>query len=275
MDKVRVTGSVADRPKSGRPFIYNEREDRALVRASLQDPLKSTRDIVDDREINHKRAYRGTINTILKTHKVTSRLLPRRMSDLTSDHLKERLMFAKEHLHWDFYDWSLVVFCDESDLLPTKCGSEYVRMKEGQKLVDIAPLRQTPKRDVTIKVWGAVSSLGIGPLVRYQDTMNALKYRDTLEETLFQEYPMIELSRIEEEGPQDQWPTFSFAQDNASSHTSKKVQGWLDENAVNCLTLPPDSSDINIIENLWAYVQSELFEIKDHIHSPDDTWERV
>ena len=100
IDKFKVTGSVADRPKSDRPLIYNEREDRALVRASLQDPLKSTRDIVDDREINPKRACRGTISTILRTHKLTSRLLSRRMSDLTSDYVKERLMFAKEHLHW-------------------------------------------------------------------------------------------------------------------------------------------------------------------------------
>jgi len=36
IDKVRVTGSVAGRPKSGRPLIYNEREDLALVRASFR-----------------------------------------------------------------------------------------------------------------------------------------------------------------------------------------------------------------------------------------------
>jgi len=68
---------------------------------------------------------------------------------------------------------------------------------------------------------------------------------------------------MEEEGVKDQWPSFSFVQDNASSHT------------VNCLTIPSNSPDINIIENLWAYVQNQLFEIKEQISSPEDTWQRV
>ena len=82
--------------------------------------------------------------------------------------------------------------------------------------------------------------------------MDALKYRGILESHLFQEYPMLENSAMELEGPADELPRFNFVQDKSTSHTAKKVQEWMDLNEVNVMDWPANSPDINVIKSVWA-----------------------
>lgn len=273
--KVRVTSSVETLNKSGRPPNYNEREQRAIVRACLKEPTTSIRELVEEEDINPKGASRQTISRILSSHKVFTRVLSKQMSRLTKDQVKARRNFAEHYLHWDFYDWQLVIFSDEADLIPTKCGKKYVRLKEGQSLVDVVPPKEKAEKLITIKVWGAISSLGVGPLVRYEGTMKASKYLDILIRHLFQAYPMLEGSIMEEEGSEDALPPWSFVQDNARPHTAKIIQKWSDNNQVNFLEWPSNSPDLNIIENVWAYVQDKLYDIQDELISQEETWQRV
>ena len=42
-----------------------------------------------------------------------------------------------------------------------------------------------------------------------------------------------------------------FMQDNDPKHTSKRVGAWLEEQNINWWHTPPESPDINPIENLW------------------------
>lgn len=273
--KEKAMGSVEDLPKSGRPPIYNERETRNIVRASLKDRSASIRDISENPEINPKEASYGTVRNVLLSHRVVSRVLPKRMADLTSKHIAERKRFADEHLNWDAFDWELVIFSDEADLFPTKCGKEYIRLREGESLVDVVPVKDVAQKPITVKVWGTISSNGVGTLVRYNNTMNSLKYRDTLNEYLFQDYPMLLNSRMEEEDSPDQLPSFIFMQDKSSSHTAKIIRRWGDENEVNLMKWPSNSPDLNIIENVWAYVQDRLYDVREQLNSPEDIWQKA
>jgi hypothetical protein len=42
--------------------------------------------------------------------------------------------------------------------------------------------------------------------------------------------------------------------DNNPKHTSKATQAWLEGNKISTLNWPANSSDMNIMENLWAYL---------------------
>ena len=56
--------------------------------------------------------------------------------------------------------------------------------------------------------------------------------------------------------------SFRFMQDNDPKHTSARVGDWLDNHRVNWWKTPPESPDLNPIENLWhemkEYIRREI-----------------
>ena len=273
--KEKAYGSVETLDKSGRPSIYDQREERILVNAIMKEPTKSIRDIADDPLLNPKGASKTTINDVLLNNKVTSRVLPKRLPDLTKKHVAKRKKFSKDHLNWDTSDWELVIFSDESDLFPVKCGRQFVHLRENQTIMDIIPITLERQKELTIKVWGAISFDGVGPLVRYEDSMNGIKYRNILTNHLLPTYPWLESSMMEEEPLEDELPTFKFVHDKSSVHTSNLITGFMNDNAVYSLDWPPNSPDINIIENVWSYIKDELYKVSERLNCANDTWEKT
>lgn len=51
---------------------------------------------------------------------------------------------------------------------------------------------------------------------------------------------------------------FVFQHDNDPKHTARSVKIWLEGNVSNVLEWPPQSPDINPIENLWDYLDRQI-----------------
>ena len=73
----------------------------------------------------------------------------------------------------------------------------------------------------------------------FEGKMNAPLFVQILDRTLL---PFLE-ERLSE--------GHRFMQDNDPKHTSKLAKSFMDNNGVNWFKTPPESPDLNPIENLW------------------------
>lgn len=114
-------------------------------------------------------------------------------------------------------------------------------------------------------VWGCITSKGVGPLIKIDGIMRKEDYLKILQDNL----PVaIKKSRIRAE-------KIIFQQDNDPKHTSKIVKKWLDEQRFDILPWPPQSPDMNPIENFWSHLKRQLGTYEQAPKSMRELWERV
>jgi len=125
----------------------------------------------------------------------------------------KRVAFAELYLDRNSDFFEKIIFSDESDLFPQKCGRLFVRkFKKEQICLDYAlPLRHDPR---TIKVWGMISFSGVGPLVLYDGTIDGERYLEFLETYLLEAYQLLR-------GTRSRKGELLWQQDNAPAHNAK------------------------------------------------------
>ena len=178
LKRLKESGSVDDRPLSGRPRLSSARDDRELVRFSLRKRRLTSTQL--------KREWNETSLVSCSSRTVRRRLddaglygrVARKKPLLTDRHKTIRLNWAKEHNDWSVDDWYRVIWSDESKFnLFGSDGRVYVRRKAGE---DFLPecIQQTMKfGGGNVMMWGCVSGEGVGPLVRVEGRLNGDGYK--------------------------------------------------------------------------------------------------
>lgn len=65
---------------------------------------------------------------------------------------------------------------------------------------------------------------------------------------------------------------FIFMDDNSSVHKAGIAGIWKDEKGIKSLNWPSKSPDLNILENIRAYLCNELYKRKKRLHTRTDVW---
>ena len=153
---------------------------------------------------------------------------------------EKRLEWARDHLQDTFDD---VIWSDETSV-QLEAHRRFCYRKEGMK----PKPKPRPKHPIKVHVWAGISKKGPTNVCIFEGKMDALLFCQILQRTL--------LPYIQEKFPSPS--THRFMQDNDPKHCSRYAQRFYEENGVNWWRTPPESPDLNPIENVWHELKEYL-----------------
>ena len=252
--------------KSGRKELFQSKTKQLIIRLFKNKELKTLPEAVIfckknfDLKISTETIRKILLSANIKCHKKIKK------PHLTKKHIKNRKKFAKSKSKWSFFDWSKIIFSDESKF--NLHGSDGI---SNVWCCDEDLLKQENIQSIkkfgggSVMVWGCITSQGVGKLLRIESTINSKDYCKILLNGLIPTMLKYNLSTSNS----------IFQQDNASCHASRETQDWLRINNIPTLEWPANSPDMNPIENVWAYLDKKVRKNNASFTDPDLLWKEL
>ena len=242
----REEGTLANRPRRGRPHVTTRQQDEQIIAAAINDPLKTSVSITQEL---HLPCTPQTTRQRLKNHGIRCHV-PAVKEELKEWHRDTRLGFALQHLVYDIDYWKNVIFSDETYFTSIESRAMHVWRRIGTRY-DARNIQERARSGrVGVSYWGWMSSYGSGELVRVDGTLNGREYIQILENVML---PTVRAMMIPEPEP------FIFVQDKSRIHTSHVVTEWFRRHPeIQVMDWPVKGCDMNPIENLWGIMKKEI-----------------
>jgi transposase len=162
--KYKRTGTVFDKPRSGRPRKTSITDDNAIYRLSRKFPKYSQNKLAQ--EIN------AALNNRISKQTIGRRLLDRNLGSYTAAHkplLKredkaKRIKFCKQLLRMSDSQINKIIFSDESNFqVINRCNKVLVRRHQNEKYSDRNIVPRLQGGGGSIGIWACITNQGSGP----------------------------------------------------------------------------------------------------------------
>ena len=223
-------------------------DDKVIIRNSVKDPKKNSKDLQRDMASAGVNISSSTIRRRLLAVGRTARK-PVRKQLLTAAMKTKRLQWARKYAEWTVDEWRKVIFSDEAHFEVHGYRSVVVRRSKGEPL-QAGHIQQAPKHPPKKMFWGSFTSKGPGRLIKVEGMMNSDRYKAILQTRLL---PVLHRDFPDGDG--------IFQQDLAPCHTSKQMCTFFEENGLTTLDWPGNSPDLNPIENLLAIIKKRIAKV--------------
>ena len=164
----------------------------------------------------------------------------------------KRLIWARTHKTWTTVQWGKVMFTDEKKFeLSGNSLRQYVRRRRGKRYKSDCVLPTVKHGGGSLPVWGSITYSGVGHLYKITDNLTAPKYKQM--QILLHHAVPVGKALIDN--------SFVFQHDNDPKHTARVIKKYLENKkrdaSLTVLKWPAQSPDMNIIEQVWTYMEKE------------------
>ena len=216
---INLGSNYGAKKSPGRRKKLTLRERRAIVKAAVDSNYGSKR-ILKELSLNCSPV---TIWTALKEDKNIALAKKKRKPNLKEKHKKDRLEFAKKHMTWTT-ELNSIVWSDEKKFNldgPDGYRCYWHDLSKEEKILSRV------QGGGSVMIWPAFGSKGRTRIVFCKGKMNSEKYIKMLED---------ELLPVGHNLGGENW---TFQQDNAPIHVSKKSKSWFEEKRIRRFEHPP------------------------------------
>jgi transposase len=242
----KVSGSVENIPGRGRHQKLTERDQRHILINLKKDRRSTLKDLAD---IIPSEPSKSMIRRTLHESGIESRIAVKKPF-INRRNRAKRLAFASKYKNLTVDDWKHILWTDESSFEIGK-NSKQVRVwrssSERFHSSCLAPTFKSGRQ--TVMVWGCFMWGKRGPLeILPEGRVNGKKYVNALENVMLDFW----MEQSEEQG------YVVLQEDNAPIHTCKLASKWRESRGIVSLPWPPNSPDLNPIENIWYLLKASI-----------------
>ena len=181
VNKFREEGSTQNVPRKPKERRLNKRDERFILKRVRENPRLSVpqlRPLVEN--VAGKMMSDQTVRRALWKHGYHGRI-PRKRPYVNKVNRRNRLSFAKEHIHKDQEFWDSVIWSDESKInIYGSDGINRVWRKSNKDNDHINTVPTVKHGGGSLMIWGCMSSKGVGTIQFIDGIMDAYVYLDIL-----------------------------------------------------------------------------------------------
>lgn len=261
--RLQTTGNVMDAPRSGRPKALTDRACEHMERLVHDHPGITLKEIV---VMLHEAGHCGrvvspsTIKLALETRcPNVSRVQPLHEEVLTQQQMQSRMEFARRHAARSWKDVLFVDACKFTFASAQRHTRQGVLAYKGKR-----PVVKKGDKHMGLCVYGGVSFKGKTPLVFVTGSSHiapTYKLRNGQRHSGVgvEEYINIMEAHLIPAGRKLHGDKLVYLHDWSGCHNSRAVKSYQCAAGLTVMNdFPSRSPDINIIENVWAWIDPQL-----------------